>query len=414
MTYIGNILGSDMFANKVLIANDIRIKKRQFLKLIKNYPLILILIPAIFAMAIFYADKYIIYYIPLVDKSLLTTSLALLIALYGFLSRKSLIRIDHAHLLYLNDEEIVDLLRLKFLKKAGIYIIVFYPLNILLKLGNADIALIFLTLVYQDILGLFFYNLKDKKLANIFRFSLILMLVLLYFNYKLIIVVFFIILTELIILAHKFRLENLDKDQLFKEFRTYNTIQSAARNKDYSKMQVINKQNLANKGRSYSYFNKLSYKNAISQQALLSLRRTSFRTIIGFAIVIYILLAINKFYLDKDFINIFMIYSYLTNINTMICENFKSVLIKARQGLFIDVEYKNLVKSYSIINFTINTIFLLGFSIILKKIYYLVISLVYAPMLVASIYFSKDNKKIITYLSPIYLLAILLLFQNLL
>lgn len=144
-----------MFANKVLIANDIRIKKRQFLKLIKNYPLILILIPAIFAMAIFYADKYIIYYIPLVDKSLLTTSLALLIALYGFLSRKSLIRIDHAHLLYLNDEEIVDLLRLKFLKKAGIYIIVFYPLNILLKLGNADIALIFLTLVYQDILGLF-------------------------------------------------------------------------------------------------------------------------------------------------------------------------------------------------------------------------------------------------------------------
>ncbi|MDU1828551.1 MAG: hypothetical protein E7D92_02385 [Anaerococcus sp.] len=403
-----------MFANKVLIANDIRIKKRQFLKLIKNYPLILILIPAIFAMAIFYADKYIIYYIPLVDKSLLTTSLALLIALYGFLSRKSLIRIDHAHLLYLNDEEIVDLLRLKFLKKAGIYIIVFYPLNILLKLGNADIALIFLTLVYQDILGLFFYNLKDKKLANIFRFSLILMLVLLYFNYKLIIVVFFIILTELIILAHKFRLENLDKDQLFKEFRTYNTIQSAARNKDYSKMQVINKQNLANKGRSYSYFNKLNYKNAISQQALLSLRRTSFRTIIGFAIVIYILLAINKFYLDKDFINIFMIYSYLTNINTMICENFKSVLIKARQGLFIDVEYKNLVKSYSIINFTINTIFLLGFSIILKKIYYLVISLVYAPMLVASIYFSKDNKKIITYLSPIYLLAILLLFQNLL
>ena len=403
-----------MFANKVLIANDIRIKKRQFLKLIKNYPLILILIPAIFAMAIFYADKYIIYYIPLVDKSLLTTSLALLIALYGFLSRKSLIRIDHAHLLYLNDEEIVDLLRLKFLKKAGIYIIVFYPLNILLKLGNADIALIFLTLVYQDILGLFFYNLKDKKLANIFRFSLILMLVLLYFNYKLIIVVFFIILTELIILAHKFRLENLDKDQLFKEFRTYNTIQSAARNKDYSKMQVINKQNLANKGRSYSYFNKLNYKNAISQQALLSLRRTSFRTIIGFAIVIYILLAINKFYLDKDFINIFMIYSYLTNINTMICENFKSVLIKARQGLFIDVEYKNLVKSYSIINFTINTIFLLGFSIILKKVYYLVISLVYAPMLVASIYFSKDNKKIITYLSPIYLLAILLLFQNLL
>ena len=403
-----------MFANKVLIANDIRIKKRQFLKLIKNYPLILILIPAIFAMAIFYADKYIIYYIPLVDKSLLTTSLALLIALYGFLSRKSLIRIDHAHLLYLNDEEIVDLLRLKFLKKAGIYIIVFYPLNILLKLGNADIALIFLTLVYQDILGLFFYNLKDKKLANIFRFSLILMLVLLYFNYKLIIVVFFIILTELIILAHKFRLENLDKDQLFKEFRTYNTIQSAARNKDYSKMQVINKQNLANKGRSYSYFNKLNYKNAISQQALLSLRRTSFRTIIGFAIVIYILLAINKFYLDKDFINIFMIYSYLTNINTMICENFKSVLIKARQGLFIDVEYKNLVKSYSIINFTINTIFLLGFSIILKKVYYLVISLVYAPILVASIYFSKDNKKIITYLSPIYLLAILLLFQNLL
>lgn len=179
-------------------------------------------------------------------------------------------------------------------------------------------------------------------------------------------------------------------------------------------MDNINKQNLANKGRSYSYFNKLSYKNAISQQAILSLRRTSFRTIIGLAIVIYILLAINKFYLGKDFINIFMIYSYLTNINTMICENFKSVLIKARQGLFIDVEYKNLVKSYSIINFTINTIFLLGFSIILKKIYYLVISLVYAPMLVASIYFSKDNKKIITYLSPIYLLAILLLFQNLL
>lgn len=403
-----------MSANKVLIANDIRIKKRQFLKLIKNYPLILILIPAIFAMAIFYADKYIIYYIPLVDKSLLTTSLALLIALYGFLSRKSLIRIDHAHLLYLNDEEIVDLLRLKFLKKTGIYIIVFYPLNILLKLGNADIALIFLTLVYQDILGLFFYNLKDKKLANIFRLSLILMLVLLYFNYKLIIVVFFIILTELIILVYKFNIKEFDKDFLFKEISYYNNVQSAARNKDYSKMQVINKQNLANKGRSYSYFNKLNYKNAISQQALLSLRRTSFRTIIGFAIVIYILLAINKFYLDKDFINIFMIYSYLTNINTMICENFKSVLIKARQGLFIDVEYKDLVKSYSIINFTINTIFLLGFSIILKKIYYLVISLVYAPMLVASIYFSKDNKKIITYLSPIYLLAILLLFQNLL
>ncbi len=240
------------------------------------------------------------------------------------------------------------------------------------------------------------------------------MLVLLYFNYKLIIVVFFIILTELIILVYKFNIKEFDKDFLFKEISYYNNVQSAARNKDYSKMQVINKQNLANKGRSYSYFNKLNYKNAISQQALLSLRRTSFRTIIGFAIVIYILLAINKFYLDKDFINIFMIYSYLTNINTMICENFKSVLIKARQGLFIDVEYKNLVKSYSIINFTINTIFLLGFSIILKKIYYLVISLVYAPMLVASIYFSKDNKKIITYLSPIYLLAILLLFQNLL
>lgn len=400
-----------MSANKVLIANDIRIKKRQFLKLIKSYPLILILIPAIFAMAIFYADKYIIYYIPLVDKSLLTTSLALLIALYGFLSRKSLIRIDHAHLLYLNDEEIVDLLRLKFLKKAGIYIIVFYPLNILLKLGNADIALIFLTLVYQDILGLFFYNLKYKKLANIFRLSLILMLVLLYFNYKLIIVVFFIILTELIILAHKFRLENLDKDQLFKELMTYNTIQSVARNKDYSKMQVINKQNLANKGRSYSYFNKLSYKNAISQQAILSLRRTSSRIIIGLAIGAYVLLVINKFYLDKYFINIFILYSYLTNVNAIVCENFKNLLSKDRQGLFIDVEYKDLVKSYSIINFTINTIFLLGFSIILKNIYYLGISLFYAPMLVASIYFSNDNKKIITYLSTIYLLAILLIFQ---
>lgn len=400
-----------MSANKVLIANDIRIKKRQFLKLIKNYPLILILVPAIFAMAIFYADKYIIYYIPLVDNSLLTTSLALLIALYGFLSRKSLIRIDHAHLLYLNDEEIVDLLRLKFLKKAGICIIVFYPLNILLKLGNADIALIFLTLVYQDILGLFFYNLKYKKLANIFRLSLILMLVLLYFNYKLIIVVFFIILTELIILAHKFRLENLDKDQLFKELMTYNTIQSVARNKDYSKMQVINKQNLANKGRSYSYFNKLSYKNAISQQAILSLRRTSSRAIIGLAIGAYVLLVINKFYLDKYFINIFILYSYLTNVNTMICENLKNLLSKDRQGIFIDVEYKDLVKSYSIINFTINTIFLLGFSIILKNIYYLGISLFYAPMLLSSIYFSKYNKKIITYLSTIYLLAILLIFQ---
>lgn len=400
-----------MSANKVLIANDIRIKKRQFLKLIKNYPLILILVPAIFAMAIFYADKYIIYYIPLVDNSLLTTSLALLIALYGFLSRKSLIRIDHAHLLYLNDEEIVDLLRLKFLKKAGICIIVFYPLNILLKLGNADIALIFLTLVYQDILGLFFYNLKYKKLANIFRLSLILMLVLLYFNYKLIIVVFFIILTELIILAHKFRLENLDKDQLFKELMTYNTIQSVARNKDYSKMQVINKQNLANKGRSYSYFKKLSSKNAISQQAILSLRRTSSRTIIGLAIGAYILLVINKFYLDKYFINIFILYSYLTNVNAIVCENFKNLLSKDRQGLFIDVEYKDLVKSYSIINFTINTIFLLGFSIILKNIYYLGISLFYAPMLLSSIYFSKYNKKIITYLSTIYLLAILLIFQ---
>jgi len=400
-----------MSANKVLIANDIRIKKRQFLKLIKNYPLILILVPAIFAMAIFYADKYIIYYIPLVDNSLLTTSLALLIALYGFLSRKSLIRIDHAHLLYLNDEEIVDLLRLKFLKKAGICIIVFYPLNILLKLGNADIALIFLTLVYQDILGLFFYNLKYKKLANIFRLSLILMLVLLYFNYKLIIVVFFIILTELIILAHKFRLENLDKDQLFKELMTYNTIQSVARNKDYSKMQVINKQNLANKGRSYSYFNKLSYKNAISQQAILSLRRTSSRIIIGLAIGAYVLLVINKFYLDKYFINIFILYSYLTNVNAIVCENFKNLLSKDRQGLFIDVEYKDLVKSYSIINFTINTIFLLGFSIILKNIYYLGISLFYAPMLLSSIYFSKYNKKIITYLSTIYLLAILLIFQ---
>lgn len=403
-----------MSANKVLIANDIRIKKRQFLKLIKNYPLILILIPAIFAMAIFYADKYIIYYIPLVDKSLLTTSLALLIALYGFLSRKSLIRIDHAHLLYLNDEEIVDLLRLKFLKKAGIYIIVFYPLNILLKLGNADIALIFLTLVYQDILGLFFYNLKDKKLANIFRLSLILMLVLLYFNYKLIIVVFFIILTELIILAHKFRLENLDKDQLFKEFRTYNTIQSAARNKDYSKMQVINKQNLANKGRSYSYFNKLSYKNAISQQAILSLRRTSSRAIIGLAIGAYVLLVFNKFYLNKYFINIFILYSYLTNVNTMICENLKNLLSKDRQGLFIDVEYKDLVKSYSIINFTINTIFLLGFSIISKNIYYLLISLLYGPMLVASIYFSNDDKKIISYLNTVYLMTILLIIQFLL
>lgn len=400
-----------MSANKVLIANDIRIKKRQFLKLIKSYPLILILIPAIFAMAIFYADKYIIYYIPLVDKSLLTTSLALLIALYGFLSRKSLIRIDHAHLLYLNDEEIVDLLRLKFLKKAGIYIIVFYPLNILLKLGNADIALIFLTLVYQDILGLFFYNLKDKKLANIFRFSLILMLVLLYFNYKLIIVVFFIILTELIILAHKFRLENLDKDQLFKELMTYNTIQSAARNKDYSRMDNINKQNLANKVRAYSYFKKLSSKNAISQQAILSLRRTSSRTIIGLAIGAYVLLVINKFYLDKYFINIFLLYSYLTNVNAIVCENFKNLLRKARQALFFDIEYKDLVKSYSLINFTINTIFLLGFSIILKNIYYLGISLFYAPMLVASIYFSNDNKKIITYLSTIYLLAILLIFK---
>lgn len=400
-----------MSANKVLIANDIRIKKRQFLKLIKSYPLILILIPAIFAMAIFYADKYIIYYIPLVDKSLLTTSLALLIALYGFLSRKSLIRIDHAHLLYLNDEEIVDLLRLKFLKKAGIYIIVFYPLNILLKLGNADIALIFLTLVYQDILGLFFYNLKDKKLANIFRFSLILMLVFLYFNSNLILVVLIIILAELIILAFKFKLENLDKDQLFKELMTYNTIQSVARNKDYSKMQVINKQNLANKGRSYSYFNKLSYKNAISQQAILSLRRTSSRIIIGLAIGAYVLLVINKFYLDKYFINIFILYSYLTNVNAIVCENFKNLLSKDRQGLFIDVEYKDLVKSYSIINFTINTIFLLGFSIILKNIYYLGISLFYAPMLLSSIYFSKYNKKIITYLSTIYLLAILLIFQ---
>lgn len=403
-----------MSANKVLIANDIRIKKRQFLKLIKNYPLILILVPAIFAMAIFYADKYIIYYIPLVDNSLLTTSLALLIALYGFLSRKSLIRIDHAHLLYLNDEEIVDLLRLKFLKKAGICIIVFYPLNILLKLGNADIALIFLTLVYQDILGLFFYNLKYKKLANIFRLSLILMLVLLYFNYKLIIVVFFIILTELIILAHKFRLENLDKDQLFKELMTYNTIQSAARNKDYSRMDNINKQNLANKGRDYSYFKKLSSKNAISQQAILSLRRTSSRAIIGLAIGAYVLLVFNKFYLNKYFINIFILYSYLTNVNTMICENLKNLLSKDRQGLFIDVEYKDLVKSYSIINFTINTIFLLGFSIISKNIYYLLISLLYGPMLVASIYFSNDDKKIISYLNTVYLMTILLIIQFLL
>ena len=179
-------------------------------------------------------------------------------------------------------------------------------------------------------------------------------------------------------------------------------------------MDNINKQNLANKGRAYSYFNKLSSKNAISQQAILSLRRTSSRTIIGLAIGAYILLVINKFFLDKYFINIFILYSYLTNVNTTVCENFKNLLRKGRQSLFLDVEYKDLVKSYFIINFTINTIFLLGFSIISKNIYYFLISLLYGPMLAASIYFSNDNKKIISYLNPIYLLTILLIVQFLL
>ena len=98
-------------------------------------------------------------------------------------------------------------------------------------------------------------------------------------------------------------------------------------------------------------------------------------------------------------------------MNTTVCENFKNLLLKGRQALFLDAEFKDLVKSYSLINFAINTIFLLGFSIILKNIYYLGISLFYAPMLLVSIYFSKYNKKIITYLSTIYLLAILLIFQ---
>ncbi len=335
----------------------------------------------------------------------------MIVSIYGFLSRKKSLSFDQAHLLYLSDKDLTDLLVYKLVKKSGIYIVILLLSYNILDIKIADISLVFLSLVFQDILGLYSYSLKDKKLANIFRISLFLMLVFLYFNSNLILVVLIIILAELIILAFKFKLENLDKDQLFKELMTYNTIQSVARNKDYSKMQVINKQNLANKGRSYSYFNKLSYKNAISQQAILSLRRTSSRTIIGLAIGAYVLLVINKFYLDKYFINIFILYSYLTNVNAIVCENFKNLLSKDRQGLFIDVEYKDLVKSYSIINFTINTIFLLGFSIILKNIYYLGISLFYAPMLLSSIYFSKYNKKIITYLSTIYLLAILLIFQ---
>lgn len=45
MTYIGSILESDIDVNKVLIANQIKIKKRQILKFIRNYPLILLLGP---------------------------------------------------------------------------------------------------------------------------------------------------------------------------------------------------------------------------------------------------------------------------------------------------------------------------------------------------------------------------------
>lgn len=402
---------NDIDVNKVLIANQIKIKKRQILKFIRNYPLILLLGPLSIGLIVFYLSKYMVYYKDLLSQNILVPSIVLIVSIYGFLSRKKSLSFDQAHLLYLSDKDLTDLLVYKLVKKSGIYIVILLLSYNILDIKIADISLVFLSLVFQDILGLYSYSLKDKKLANIFRISLFLMLVFLYFNSNLILVVLIIILAELIILAFKFKLENLDKDQLFKELRTYNNIQSAARNKDYSRMDNINKQNLANKSRAYSYFKKLSSKNAISQQAILSLRRTSSRTIIGLAIGAYILLVINKFYLDKYFINIFILYSYLTNVNAIVCENFKNLLRKDRQGLFIDVEYKDLVKSYSIINFTINTIFLLGFSIILKNIYYLGISLFYAPMLLSSIYFSKYNKKIITYLSTIYLLAILLIFQ---
>lgn len=414
MIYIRSILESDIDVNKVLMGNQIKIKKRQISKFIRNYPLILLLGPLSIGLIVFYLSKNMAYYKDLVAQNILIPSTVLIISVYGFLSRKTLLRFDQAHLLYLNDKELTDLIVFKLVKKAGVYMVILLLLYTILDFKITDTGLFFLLLFYQDILGLYSYSLKDKKLANIFRISLFLMIAFLYYNSNLILAVLFIILAELIILVYKFNIEHLDKDQLFKELRAYNIVQSAARTKDYSKMDAINKQSLARKGRTYSYFIKPNYENVIIQQGLLRLRRTSSRIIIGLSLGAYVLLLVNKFYLGIDFINVFLIYACLTNMNTLVTENFKTLLRKENHGLFLDVEYKELVKSYSIINFTINTIFLLGFSITLKNIYYLLISLLYGPMLVASIYFSKDNKKIISYLNPVYLLTLLLIVQILL
>lgn len=411
MIYIRRILESDIAVNKVLMGNQIKIKKRQILKFIRNYPLILVLGPACVGLIVFYVSKYIVHYKGLLTKDILIPSIALIISIYGFLSRKKLLRFDQAHLLYLNDKELTGLLIFELFNKIGFYIVIILLLYAIFDFRLADMGLVFLVLVYQDILGLYSYNLKDKKLANIFRISLFLLLTFLYFNSNLILRVLFIILAELIILVYKFNIEDIDKNQLFKELKIHNNIQSAVRNKDYSKMDAINKQNIARKGRAYSFFTKPNYENIIIQQALLRLRRTSSRIMIGLSLGAYILLLVNKFYLGKDFINVFLIYIYLTNINTLVTENFKILLKKESQGLFLDAEYKDLVKSYFIINFVINTIFLLGASIIFKNIYYILVGLLYGPMVLASIYFSKDNKKIITYINSLYLLAILLVFK---
>ena len=102
MTYIGSILESDIDVNKVLIANQIKIKKRQILKFIRNYPLILLLGPLSVGLIVFYLSKYMVYYKDLLVQNMLVPSIVLIISVYGFLSRKKLLRFDQAHLLYLS------------------------------------------------------------------------------------------------------------------------------------------------------------------------------------------------------------------------------------------------------------------------------------------------------------------------
>ena len=62
---------NDIDVNKVLIANQIKIKKRQILKFIRNYPLILLLGPLSIGLIVFYLSKYMVYYKDLLSQNIL-------------------------------------------------------------------------------------------------------------------------------------------------------------------------------------------------------------------------------------------------------------------------------------------------------------------------------------------------------